>query len=93
MLARSEGPGAGHLDGNTEGVGGKGFYDGDRAAVTEVSVQESAKPNEALWQLDTDRWEERYDISLPRTPKRQCRLARRSTESNLQDACIGRSRI
>lgn len=48
MLAGSEGPRAGHLDGDAEGVGGKGFNDCNGAAMTKVTVHNSTKTDEAL---------------------------------------------
>ena len=48
MLAGPENPRSGHLDSDTKGIGGKWFYDRDSAAVTDVSVQESAKTDKAL---------------------------------------------
>ena len=55
MLARAEGPGAGHLDGDAKSVGRKGFDDCDSATVAEVTVQKSAKTDKALCGLDIEK--------------------------------------
>lgn len=48
VLAGPEGPRAGHLDGDAEGVGGKGFDNCDGAAMTKVTVHDSTNTDKAL---------------------------------------------
>ena len=51
VLARAKGPGAGHSNGDTEGVTWKGFNNGICTAFSEVAIYKRCDPDEALTRL------------------------------------------